>query len=147
MGLWNSLSDPELTLAALKAASAENPTVKSLAQPRRAGGDDSIPAGGPSAPTQATQLSSAPDVDGNDFPGRQGHDVARPTENIQLAASTRNPDYAARMLGYDRNTFGDMIHDLKHFFKLSPSDNLVFDDNGDVSFQGSVLGNIHDFAP
>eukprot|EP01037_Dinobryon_pediforme_P009569 gene9569-9645_t len=33
--------------------------------------------------------------------------------NIDLAASTTSPRYAARMLGYDYNTFSDMIHKLK----------------------------------
>jgi RHS repeat-associated protein len=76
------------------------------------------------------------------------HTLSTPNSgNIQLAASTTNPNYAATMLGYDRNTFGQMIHDLKTYFNLSPSDNLVFHDNGNVSFQGNVLGNIHDFAP
>jgi hypothetical protein len=39
------------------------------------------------------------------------------------------------------------IHKLKEYFNLSPSDNLVFHDNGDVSFEGSIIGNIHDFSP
>jgi RHS repeat-associated protein len=67
--------------------------------------------------------------------------------NIQLAASATSPDYAARILGYSRNTFGKMIHSFKEFYGLSPSDNLIFHDNGDVYFRGSLLGNIHDFAP
>ena len=52
--------------------------------------------------------------------------------SIQLAATTTNPDYAARMLGYDRNAFGDMRHEFKPFYRLSPSDNLISHDNGDV---------------
>jgi hypothetical protein len=31
----------------------------------------------------------------------------------ELAASTNNPKYAAKMLGYDQNTFGDMLHNFK----------------------------------
>jgi hypothetical protein len=36
----------------------------------------------------------------------------------ELAASTNNPNYAAKMLGYDRDTFGDMIHAMKFENKL-----------------------------
>lgn len=36
----------------------------------------------------------------------------------QLAASTNNPNYAAKMLGYDRATFGDMIHSMKDDLNL-----------------------------
>ncbi|WP_180970396.1 hypothetical protein [Burkholderia sp. WAC0059] len=32
----------------------------------------------------------------------------------ELAASTRNPNYAAKMLGYDRDAFGDMVHAMKY---------------------------------
>ena len=67
--------------------------------------------------------------------------------NIQLAASTSNPDYAAKTLGYDRNTFEEMLHVFKPFYGLSPSDNVIFHDNGDVYFDGDLIGNIHDFAP
>ena len=31
----------------------------------------------------------------------------------ELAASTNSPDYAAKMLGYSRKTFGNMIHAMK----------------------------------
>src|ERR1019366_3062700 len=67
--------------------------------------------------------------------------------NIQLAASTSNPDYAAKTLGYDRNTFEEMLHVFKPFYGLSPSDNVIFHDNGDVYFDGDLIGNIHDFPP
>lgn len=65
---------------------------------------------------------------------------------IQLAETTTNPSYAAGLLGYDRKAFGGMIHRLKKFYGLSPSDNLVFHDNGDIYFGSDLLGNIHEFA-
>ncbi|SMG23182.1 hypothetical protein [Paraburkholderia susongensis] len=65
----------------------------------------------------------------------------------ELAASTRNPDQAARMLGYDRKTFGDMIHSMKYFYKLRGDDNVIWHDNGNVEFNGETLDNMHSWAP
>lgn len=64
-----------------------------------------------------------------------------------LAASTNNPNFAAKMLGYDRKTFGQMLHVLKPANGLGPADNLIFHDSGDVEFKGVILDNIHDYAP
>ena len=65
---------------------------------------------------------------------------------IQVAASTASPDFAAKMLGYDRKTFGAMIHVMKADLKLGPADNVKFMDNGDVMFGGVVRGNMHDYG-
>lgn len=70
--------------------------------------------------------------------------AARP---LQLAETTTNPDYAAKMLGYDRLTFGQMIHEFKPAVGLNPGDNVTFHSNGDVFFGGELMGNIHDYAP
>ena len=59
---------------------------------------------------------------------------------------TTSIDQAAKMLGYDRKDFGTMIHALKKFNGLRGNDNIVIYPNGDVSFGGSILGSIHDFA-
>ncbi|RDU96775.1 RHS repeat-associated core domain-containing protein, partial [Trinickia dinghuensis] len=69
-----------------------------------------------------------------------------PKDGMQIAASTNNENYAAKMLGYDRNEFGDMIHSLKYDSGLRGDDNLLFYDTGDVYFNGEHLGNIHDWA-
>jgi RHS repeat-associated protein len=69
------------------------------------------------------------------------------SSSMQLAASTNNPDYAAKVLGYDRNTFSDMLHEFKPYYSLRPGDNVTFYDNGDVYFGGQLIGNIHDFKP
>lgn len=66
---------------------------------------------------------------------------------MQFAESTTNSNYAAKVLGYDRKTFGAMIHAFKPYFGLSPADILVFHDNGDVYSHGEYIGNIHDFGP
>jgi hypothetical protein len=79
--------------------------------------------------------------------GRPESKPRKPLPELELAASTMNPKYAARMLGYDMNTFGGMIHRFKPEHSLRPNDNLQFYDNGDVFFQGQYVGNIHDFAP
>lgn len=63
----------------------------------------------------------------------------------ELAASTNNPNYAAKMLGYERKTFGDMIHSMKDDLNLGGADNVVWHDNGDVEFKGRVIGNMHDY--
>ncbi len=51
------------------------------------------------------------------------------------------------MLGYDRKTFGQMLHVLKPANGLGPADNLIFHDSGDVEFKGVILDDIHDYAP
>lgn len=80
--------------------------------------------------------------------GRSTHSQSyAPPTQLEPVASTISPDYAAKMLGYDRQTFGDMIHAFKDFYHLKPNDNVHFHDNGDVFFQGRYLGSIHDFLP
>ncbi|MGF6548294.1 hypothetical protein [Paraburkholderia youngii] len=64
----------------------------------------------------------------------------------ELAASTNNPNYAAKMLGYDRDTFGDMIHAMKYDLKLRGDDNVIWHDSGDVEFRKNIIGNMHDYA-
>ena len=71
----------------------------------------------------------------------------RLSSGIELVASTTIPDHAARILGYDRIIFGGMIHRFKRFYGLAPNDNLVFDGDGGVSFEGAFIGSIHDFEP
>ncbi|MET3818310.1 hypothetical protein ACVK00_005570 [Burkholderia sp. PvR073] len=66
---------------------------------------------------------------------------------VASAASTNNANFAAKMLGYDRKTFGQMLHVLKPANGLGPADNLIFHDSGDVEFKGVILDNIHDYAP
>lgn len=63
----------------------------------------------------------------------------------ELAARTTNPDYAAKMLGYDRDTFGDMIHDMKDGLGLGGADNVIWHDDGKIEFKGKVIGNMHDY--
>ncbi|MEX3897011.1 hypothetical protein FSB08_03165 [Paraburkholderia sp. JPY432] len=64
----------------------------------------------------------------------------------EFAASTNNPNYAAKMLGYDRDTFGDMIHAMKYDLKLRGDDNVIWHDSGDVEFRKNIIGNMHDCA-
>jgi hypothetical protein len=64
----------------------------------------------------------------------------------ELAASTRSPDYAAKMLGYDRNTFGDMVHAMKYDLNLRGDDNVLWHDSGAVEFRKNIIGNMHDYA-
>jgi hypothetical protein len=66
----------------------------------------------------------------------------------ELAATTNSPRYAAEMLGYDRNTFSDMLHVFKPANGLGPADNVIFHDDGNVEFNGQMLDdNIHNYAP
>ncbi|MFL9919173.1 hypothetical protein PQR75_28085 [Paraburkholderia fungorum] len=43
----------------------------------------------------------------------------------ELAASTTNPNYAAKMPGYERKTFGDVIHTMKDGLDLGGADNVI----------------------
>lgn len=63
----------------------------------------------------------------------------------ELAASTNNPNYAAKMLGYDRDTFGDMIHVMKPANGLGPADNVIWHDNGDVYRNGKLIDNMGNY--
>lgn len=66
----------------------------------------------------------------------------------ELAATTNSPRYAAKMLGYDKNTFSDMLHVFKPANGLGPADNVIFHDDGSVEFNGHMLDdNIHNYAP
>ncbi|WP_246217060.1 hypothetical protein [Paraburkholderia panacisoli] len=67
-------------------------------------------------------------------------------EAKELAASTNNPNYAAKMLGYSRDTFGEMIHAMKYDLNFRGDDNVIWHDNGEVSFRGNVIGNTHDYT-
>jgi RHS repeat-associated protein len=63
----------------------------------------------------------------------------------QLAASTNNPNYAAKMLGYERVEFGGMIHQMKAENNLRGDDNVIWHDNGDVYFKGVKIDNMHNY--
>ncbi len=66
----------------------------------------------------------------------------------ELAASMNSPKFAAKMLGYDQNTFSKMLHLLKPENGLRPSDNVIFHDDGSVESNGQLLDdNIHNYAP
>ncbi|MDR5741559.1 hypothetical protein QCE73_00155 [Caballeronia sp. LZ029] len=67
-------------------------------------------------------------------------------DSFDIAASTNNPNYAAKMLGYDRNTFGDMIHAMKYDLDLRGDDNVIWHDNGDIEFKRGIIGNMHDYT-
>ncbi|BAN22473.1 hypothetical protein [Caballeronia insecticola] len=67
-------------------------------------------------------------------------------DSFDIAASTNNPSYAAKMLGYDRDTFGDMIHAMKYNLDLRGDDNVIWHDNGDVEFKKNIIGNMHDYT-
>jgi len=88
---------------------------------------------------------------GNSTPLRDAHPFDYIPDAVsgdaeELAASTRSPDYAAKMLGYDRNTFGDMIHVMKAELKLRGDDNVVWHDSGAIEFRKNIIGNMHDYA-
>lgn len=67
---------------------------------------------------------------------------------FELAAKTNNPRFAAKMLGYDENTFSDMLHEFKPRNGLGPADNVISYDDGSVEFKKRILDdNIRDYAP
>ncbi|MBV8262098.1 MAG: hypothetical protein JO239_14450 [Paraburkholderia sp.] len=109
-----------------------------------AGGSDADSAGAPDIAESLTVGDDSPllgDAQPFDYQPDRLSDV---TED--LAASTNNPDYAAKMLGYDRKTFGTILHKFKPGNGLGPTDNVIWHDNGDVYFRGSYIGNFHDWA-
>jgi hypothetical protein len=64
----------------------------------------------------------------------------------EIAKSTNNPNYAAKMRGYARDTFGNMVHVMKDNLDLRGDDNVIWHDNGNIEFRKNVIGNMHDCA-
>ncbi|MPW09406.1 hypothetical protein GCT19_27760 [Paraburkholderia sp. CNPSo 3155] len=54
---------------------------------------------------------------------------------------------AAKMLGYQQNTFSDMLHAMKQYNKLRGDNNVIWHDDGDVEFNGVIIDNMHSWAP
>jgi hypothetical protein len=93
----------------------------------------------------ASDGTSTPLGDADPFEYGQG-DVSGEVD--ELAASTGNPKFAAKMLGYDQETFSDMLHVFKPRNGLGPADNVIWHDDGSVEFNGNILDdNFHDYAP
>ncbi|SDR03880.1 hypothetical protein [Paraburkholderia tuberum] len=102
--------------------------------------DEAEVAGAETTSDTSTPLGNAQPFD--DTPDAVSGDVE------DLAASTNSPKFAAKMLGYDQNTFSKMLHLLKPENGLRPSDNVIFHDDGSVEFNGQLLDdNIHNYAP
>jgi len=62
-------------------------------------------------------------------------------------AATTNPNFAARMLEYDRTTFGAMIHAFKSFHGIPPNGVLVWHQDGSVYYMDEYIDNMHHWAP
>jgi hypothetical protein len=75
----------------------------------------------------------------------QGGATAAENESLNNATSTKNPNYATQMLGYDRQTFGDMILDIKDDLGLGGDDNVIWHQNGDIEFNGNIIVNMQDY--
>jgi hypothetical protein len=61
----------------------------------------------------------------------------------ELAATTKNFDYACKKLGLDPNETSDAYHALKDHMSLGGKDNCVFDlENGDIAYNGELIGNL-----
>ncbi|WP_230412882.1 hypothetical protein [Paraburkholderia antibiotica] len=61
-------------------------------------------------------------------------------------AGTTNEKYARKMYGYDSATFRDMVHRFKRAFTVGAKQDLEFEENGDVYFNGEYLDNFHDYG-
>ncbi|KXV13250.1 hypothetical protein CR51_05400 [Caballeronia megalochromosomata] len=68
------------------------------------------------------------------------------SDEVEELAGTTNERYAAKMLGYGRSTFREMIHRFKRVNGVGPNDDLEFEENGDVSFNGEYIDNFHDYG-
>ncbi|WP_240162788.1 hypothetical protein [Paraburkholderia sp. Cy-641] len=66
-----------------------------------------------------------------------------PSGDAEQVAGTTNEKYARKMFGYDSSTFRDMIHRFKDDNGFSPKDDLEFEKNGDVYFNGEYVDNFH----
>jgi hypothetical protein len=68
-----------------------------------------------------------------------------PSGDVGELAGTTNEKYARKMFGYDNSTFREMIHRFKKDNLIGPNDDLEFEDNGDVYFNGDFLDNFHNY--
>lgn len=75
-----------------------------------------------------------------------GGGVAPDGTPVELAATT-NVRHAARMIGYDIVTFGDMIHAFKSFHGIPANGTLSWHEDGSTFYRGELVGSIHDFMP
>ena len=95
----------------------------------------------------ATNVAAAPvtapklDAPALSMPAAAGNEVA-----VQVAAATNSPDYAAKMLGYDRKILGAMIHVMKAENKLGGAENVQFSDDGGVTFRGILIDIMHNYG-
>ena len=69
-----------------------------------------------------------------------------PDGDAEELAGTTNEKYARKMFGYDNSTFRDMIHRFKKANGIGPNDDLEFEKNGDVSFNGEYIDNFHGYV-
>ncbi|RKT26538.1 hypothetical protein B0G69_2291 [Paraburkholderia sp. RAU2J] len=65
--------------------------------------------------------------------------------DVEELAGTTNEKYARKMFGYDSSTFREMIHRFKKTNGIGPNDDLEFEENGDVYFNGDYLDNFHGY--
>ncbi|WP_052391892.1 hypothetical protein [Paraburkholderia bannensis] len=68
-----------------------------------------------------------------------------PDGDAEDLAGTTNEKYARKMFGYDSSTFRDMIHRFKKTNGIGPNDDLEFEENGDVYFNGDYIDNFHSY--
>jgi len=78
-------------------------------------------------------------------PGDRGDKERQIGDKIEVATTTTNFRYACKALGIDPIDAGDAIHAAKSARRLSGGDTCLFDlGNGDIIFDGEVIGNLHD---
>jgi hypothetical protein len=68
-----------------------------------------------------------------------------PDGDAEDLAGTTDEKYARKMFGYDSSTFREMIHRFKKTNGIGPNDDLEFEDNGDVYFNGDYIDNFHGY--
>jgi hypothetical protein len=69
-----------------------------------------------------------------------------PNDDVEQVAGTTDEKYARKMYGYDSSTFREMIHRFKRAFPVGANQDLEFEENGDVYFNGEYLDNFHDYG-
>jgi hypothetical protein len=72
-------------------------------------------------------------------------DDLRDTVDKEELAGTTNEKYARKIFGYDSCTFREMIHRFKKTNGIGPNDDLEFEENGDVYFNGDYIDNFHGY--
>jgi hypothetical protein len=128
--------------AAVEASWAEGDLLAAEALGGAALGSNEDGAGGDDFTSDLTDDAATPLSDAQPF----DYQPDMPDGDVEDLAGTTDEKYARKMYGYDSATFREMIHRFKRAFPVGANQDLEFEENGDVYFNGEYLDNFHGYG-